>query len=320
MNSYLKKLVLNISERFLLLVFKAGFHFFRKNIPFIWKGLFLFGGITFAELVGIIFYFWYYPYDEEGLFLLGLVWRVILLVPYSFCLVQMKKLMESGEKLAAGDLSHKTELITNVSHDIKTPLTSIINYVDLLEKEELDNPKAAEYLDVLHRQSARLKKLIEDLIEASKASTGALAVNFEEKLKTQDLTLLLRKPDEEPIIRADGRHLWRVFDNLLGNIVKYAQPQTRVYLNLQKRADLVEIVFRNTSRYELNMTGEELKERFVRGDSSRNTEGNGLGLSIAQSLTELMGGTFGLVIDGDLFKVILTFPLVKREAEKMEGA
>lgn len=343
---------------------KAGYHFFRKNIPFIWKGLFLFGGITFAELVGIIVYFWYYPYDEEGLFLLGLVWRVILLVPYSFCLVQMKKLMESGEKLAAGDLSHKTdtsnmfwdlkkhgedlnsigvglqnaveermrsehfktELITNVSHDIKTPLTSIINYVDLLEKEELDNPKAAEYLDVLHRQSARLKKLIEDLIEASKASTGALAVNFEEcevgvlltqaagefeeKLKTQDLTLLLRKPDEELVIRADGRHLWRVFDNLLGNIVKYAQPQTRVYLNLQKKADLVEIVFRNTSRYELNMTGEELKERFVRGDSSRNTEGNGLGLSIAQSLTELMGGTFGLVIDGDLFKVILTFPLV----------
>lgn len=343
---------------------KAGYHFFRKNIPFIWKGLLLFGGITFAELVGIIVYFWYYPYEEEGLLLLGLVWRVILLVPYSFCLVQMKKLLESGKKLAAGDLSHKTdtsnmfwdlkkhgedlnsigvglqsavedrmksehfktELITNVSHDIKTPLTSIINYVDLLEKEELDNPKAAEYLDVLHRQSARLKKLIEDLIEASKASTGALSVNFEEcevgvlltqaagefeeKLKAQDLTLLLRKPDEELIIRADGRHLWRVFDNLLGNIVKYAQPQTRVYLNLQKSADLVEIVFRNTSRYELNMTGEELKERFVRGDSSRNTEGNGLGLSIAQSLTELMGGTFGLVIDGDLFKVILTFPLV----------
>lgn len=344
---------------------KRVFDYGAKNLPLIWKGLLVYAGICLLQLIWMLIWCDSFCYDGGIMLLTILVWQAVLLVPYSLLLIQAKKLLESGEKLAEGDLSHKTdtghlygdlkkhgenlnsigvgiqnaveermksehfktELITNVSHDIKTPLTSIINYVDLLEKEELDNPKVTEYLEVLSRQSARLKKLIEDLIEASKASTGALAVHleecevgvlltqaageFEEKLKAQELTLLLKKPETEFVIRADGRHLWRVFDNLLNNIYKYAQPQTRVYLNMEQKGEFVEIVFRNTSRYELNLTGEELRERFVRGDSSRSTEGNGLGLSIAQSLTELMGGTFELVIDGDLFKVILAFPLVK---------
>ena len=133
------------------------------------------------------------------------------------------------------------------------------------------------------------------------------AGEYEEKLKSNGMDLVLKQPEDEIVIDADGRHLWRVFDNLMNNINKYAQPGTRVYMNLEKKDKNVEITFRNTSRYELNITGEELQERFVRGDSSRNTEGSGLGLSIARSLTELMNGTFELVVDGDLFKVILTF-------------
>ena len=221
----------------------------------------------------------------------------------------------------------KTELITNVSHDIKTPLTSIINYVDLLQKEDIENENAKEYLEVLSRQSARLKKLLEDLLEASKASTGTLPVGFEileagvfmvqtvgefeEKTEAQQLELIIKKPEEPIYIKADGRHFWRVIDNLMNNICKYAQPNTRVYINLEVTEKEVFITFRNTSRYPLNITSEELMERFVRGDSSRNTEGSGLGLSIAQSLMELMRGKFDLIVDGDLFKVVLTFDRCK---------
>lgn len=217
----------------------------------------------------------------------------------------------------------KTELITNVSHDIKTPLTSIINYVDLMEKEEIDNPKVQEYLEVLDRQSARLKKLIEDLMEASKASTGNIKVDlercdatvmltqvvgeFEDRAKKNDLDIVVSSPEPPANIMADGRHLWRVIDNLMSNICKYAQPGTRVYIDLEKYNGMVIMTFRNTSRYQLNISSEELMERFVRGDSSRNTEGSGLGLSIAQSLTALMGGNFAIQIDGDLFKAILSF-------------
>ena len=217
----------------------------------------------------------------------------------------------------------KADLITNVSHDIKTPLTSIINYVDLLEKEEIPNENAKEYLEVLERQSARLKKLIEDLIEASKASSGSLSVNlekleagvflvqtvgeFKEKTEKNKLDLQIKKPGEPIYIMADGRHFWRVIDNLMNNICKYAQPETRVYINLEQTGEKVQITFRNTSRYPLNISSEELMERFVRGDSSRNTEGNGLGLSIAGSLMELMHGKMQLFVDGDLFKVVLEF-------------
>ena len=229
----------------------------------------------------------------------------------------------------------KTELITNVSHDIKTPLTSIINYVDLLQKEEIENENADEYLEVLARQSARLKKLLDDLMEASKASAGTLPVGFEvleagvfmvqtvgefeEKTKASQLELLIKKPEEPIYILADGRHFWRVIDNLMNNICKYAQPNTRVYINLEATDKEVYITFRNTSRYALNITSEELMERFVRGDSSRNTEGSGLGLSIAQSLMELMHGRFELVVDGDLFKVILSFERCYHEEETSDN-
>lgn len=218
----------------------------------------------------------------------------------------------------------KTELITNVSHDIKTPLTSIVNYVDLLEKTDIQNEDAKEYLEVLERQSARLKKLIEDLIEASKASTGNLKVNleeleanvfvtqilgeFEEKISQAGLELIVNKSEEEMLIVADGRHLWRVVDNLMNNICKYAQPESRVYIDLEQSAEITRLTFRNISKYQLHITSEELMERFVRGDSSRSTEGNGLGLAIAKSLMELMKGRLLLSIDGDLFKVILEFP------------
>ena len=226
----------------------------------------------------------------------------------------------------------KTELITNVSHDIKTPLTSIINYVDLLEKEDLHNETAQEYLEVLDRQSGRLKKLIEDLIEASKASTGNLPVHlekleagifmtqtvgeFEEKTKAAGLDLVIEKPDTPVYIMADSRHFWRVIDNLMNNICKYAQNGTRVYINLEVKEAQVSITFRNTSKYPLNISSEELMERFVRGDESRNTEGSGLGLSIANSLMDLMGGTFRLYVDGDLFKVVLGFAEAKEKKDE----
>lgn len=218
----------------------------------------------------------------------------------------------------------KTELITNVSHDIKTPLTSIINYVDLLEKENSENPKIQEYLAVLQRQSTRLKKLIEDLMEASKASTGNLSVQIQpcrldvlleqmageyaEKLAAGNLQLLIDRPDGPVIAAADGRHLWRVLDNLLNNVCKYAQPDTRVYVDLTAHNGQARLTLRNISRSPLNVSGEELLERFVRGDSARHTEGSGLGLSIARSLMELQGGSLSLTVDGDLFKVCLTLP------------
>lgn len=217
----------------------------------------------------------------------------------------------------------KTELITNVSHDIKTPLTSIINYAELIAEEPSENRRITEYAEVLQRQSARLKKLIEDLMEASKASTGNLEVHmvpcevgvlltqtvgeYEQRLADQGLTLITRQPQEPVRIMADGRLLWRIFDNLLNNIYKYAQSGTRVYLTVEKKDGKVEIAFKNTSHYQLDISSEELTERFVRGDSSRNTEGNGLGLSITKSLTQLQEGELSLTVDGDFFKAVLIF-------------
>ncbi len=217
----------------------------------------------------------------------------------------------------------RTELITNVSHDIKTPLTSIVSYVDLLEKEELGNETAKGYVEVLARQSARLKKLIEDLVDASKASTGNLTVNWErlelgvlldqaageyaERMEKAGLELVSGKPDHAVAVMGDGRHMWRIFDNLMGNIVKYAQPGTRVYVDLTDQNGRAEIRFRNISRERLNVSGEELAERFVRGDASRSTEGSGLGLSIAMSLARLQKGDMQITVDGDLFKVTLAF-------------
>ena len=217
----------------------------------------------------------------------------------------------------------KTELITNVSHDIKTPLTSIINYVDLLEKPHTPE-EAQSYVEVLSRQSQRLKKLIDDLMEMSKASTGNIQVEigeidaveavtqalgeFADKLTAAGLTPVFHQSEENIMLLADGRLLWRAMSNVLSNAVKYALPGTRLYVDVSATQDKAIISFKNISGAQLNISAEELMERFVRGDSSRNTEGSGLGLNIAKSLMELQKGQLQLLVDGDLFKVTLVFP------------
>lgn len=229
----------------------------------------------------------------------------------------------------------KTELITNVSHDIKTPLTSIINFSDLISREPSENPKITEYAELLNKQSSRLKKLIEDLMEASKASTGNLEVHlepcevnilleqclgeFESRLAEQGLELVIKQPEAPMRIQADTRMIWRVFENLMNNICKYAQKETRVYLSTEQVGEEIQITFKNVSRYRLDIPPEELMERFVRGDLSRHTEGSGLGLSIVSSLMELQGGKLQLATDGDLFKAILTFPVEMESPNEPEN-
>ena len=340
-----------------------------ENIGFLWKVILVMLVLAFFEGIGVLMFF-----NSDIALLLWLLEKLVLYPLVLWYCVQLNQLKNGTEKIAGGEpgyqistkrmtgifkeqgeqinhisdgMTHaieermkserfKTELITNVSHDIKTPLTSIINYVDLLEKEELHNETAQEHLEVLERQSSRLKKLIEDLIEASKASTGNLPVHlerleagifmtqtvgeFEEKTKAAGLDLVIEKPETPVYIMADSRHFWRVIDNLMNNICKYAQSGTRVYINLEVKEAQVSITFRNTSKYPLNISSDELMERFVRGDASRNTEGSGLGLSIANSLMDLMGGTFRLYVDGDLFKVVLGFAETaeKETKEKIE--
>ena len=215
----------------------------------------------------------------------------------------------------------RTELITNVSHDLKTPLTSIVNYVDLLSAEPMESEKRKEYIEVLQRQSSRLKKLLFDLVEASKASTGNIntvieptnistllnqaAGEYTDKAKKRGLEISMDLPENDIYLNTDGRLLWRVFDNLLGNACKYSMPGTRIYMSRQKEENRRSVTFKNISKERLNISADELMERFVRGDSSRNTEGRGLGLSIAQSLTEILGGKLEISIDGDLFKAIV---------------
>ena len=340
-----------------------------RSVTLLWKAWILLGFLAFIEFVAIQM-----SWADARLTMVWFMEKIVVYPMIILALMQMNRLQKGARQIANGQLDYqintknmfweirkhgeylndighgincavnermksehfKTELITNVSHDIKTPLTSIINYVDLLQKEEINNPTVQEYLEVLHRQSARLKKLIEDLMEASKASTGSLNVvmekcdagvmlvqtigEFEEKLMAEQIELQIKKPEADIFIEADHRHLWRVFDNLMNNICKYAQPSTRAYVNLEENGQHAVIIFRNISRYQLNISSEELMERFVRGDSSRNTEGSGLGISIAKSLTELMEGTFELTVDGDLFKVALTFPLygVEKVQEKQQ--
>lgn len=224
----------------------------------------------------------------------------------------------------------KTELITNVSHDIKTPLTSIINYVDLLQKEELHNSTAKEYLNVLKNKSWRLKTLIEDLVEASKASTGNISLTieqlnlvelvrqsigeFEDRFQEHQLDVILSVQQDPIYIIADGRNTFRIIENLLSNVNKYAMPNTRVYIDVTTKELIATVSIKNISESQLNITSEELTERFVRGDSSRNTEGYGLGLSIAKSLTTLQHGTLEIILDGDLFKVLITFPISENQS------
>ena len=225
----------------------------------------------------------------------------------------------------------KADLITNVSHDLKTPLTSIINYVDLLKREELHNEKANEYLEVLDQKSQRLKQLTEDLVEASRASSGNVVLDirridvkellmqtsgeFVERFEAKGLQLVENFPQNPQYVDADGRRLWRIIENLFRNVEKYAMPHTRVYLDLINDGDRVAFSLKNISENPLNISPEELTERFTRGDESRSTEGSGLGLSIAKDLTEIQQGTFEIYLDGDLFKVTVSFPIASETAE-----
>lgn len=330
-----------------------------RGVPLVGKTVLVFLGLCVLEGLGILFSM--FAWSWGLLALLWIFEKILLLLAVLALALMCRKLLLGGRALAAGDLAYqvdtsrmvldfkshgedlnhiaqgmaaavdqrmrsermKTELITNVSHDIKTPLTSIINYADLIGKEPRDSEKIPEYAAVLTRQSERLKRLIEDLVEASKASTGNLEVDlapcqpgvlltqaageYEQRLKDAGLDLVTRQPETAVTILADGRRLWRVFDNLMNNICKYAQRGTRVYLTLEERDSQAVISFKNTSRAPLDIPAEELLERFVRGDAARGGEGNGLGLSIARSLTELQKGTLELTVDGDLFKVVLRF-------------
>ncbi|APQ96662.1 HAMP domain-containing sensor histidine kinase [Clostridium botulinum] len=217
----------------------------------------------------------------------------------------------------------KTELITNVSHDLKTPLTSIINYIDLLKKEDLSKDEINGYISVLDRKSKRLKSLIEDLFEASKMSSGAVELNiekinvtallkqsiaeFEEKITKSSLELKFKYDNNKTYANLDGKKTWRVFENLINNIIKYSQPNTRVYIDLIETNTKIIITMKNISRYEMDFSADEIFERFKRGDKARNTDGSGLGLAIAKSISELQGGSLNIIIDGDLFKVIVEF-------------
>ena len=221
----------------------------------------------------------------------------------------------------------KADLITNVSHDLKTPLTSIINYVNLIKREQVDNEKIREYVEILDQKSQRLKTLTEDLVEASKASSGNVNLvcgkinlvelfnqtvgEFTEKFEEKGLQVVATYAQSGLYIWADSRRIWRVVENLFNNIYKYAQAGSRVYLNVEHDGQNANIIFRNMSAYPLEMSPEELEERFTRGDRSRHMEGNGLGLSIAKSLTELQKGDMEIVTDGDLFKVVITLPETK---------
>lgn len=228
----------------------------------------------------------------------------------------------------------KADLITNVSHDIKTPLTSIINYVDLLKREEIQDEKVQGYLEILDQKSQRLKQLTEDLVEASKLSSGNVELDmqkmdfneiliqalgeFEEKFDSKNLQVILKRPEGQVAVMGEGRRIWRILENLFQNIYKYAMPGTRVYAELVKDEEKMVFTLKNISEHSLNIAADELTERFIRGDVSRTTEGSGLGLSIARDLTTLQKGSFHISLDGDLFKVILTFDLIQDMEQKIE--
>ena len=345
-----------------------------RGIPMVWRTSLLCLAVCVVEFFGLILFY----NNTDVLLFFWAIEKFILCGAITFVALMCKELQEGSEALADGDLNYKldtshmglsfkehgenlnrigegisaaveqrmksehlkTELITNVSHDIKTPLTSIINYADLIGKEveenaatengltaETDSEKEqrlSEYAEVLLRQSKKLKKLLDDLLEASKATTGNLEVHpevcdvsvllsqaageYEQRFSDKKLETIVKQPEETVKVMADGRHLWRVFDNLLNNIYKYAQAGSRVYLNVEHDGQDVRIIFRNMSAFPLEMSPEELEERFTRGDKSRHMEGNGLGLSIAKSLTELQNGDMQIVTDGDLFKVVITLP------------
>ncbi len=331
-----------------------------RSIPLIWRTVAIIAGIIFIEFLWIQS-FWYRANVYQIIWILE---KIILVPVCLYAALFLRRLQKGGEALARGELDYKTdtkymfwdfkrhgenlnsiskglsaaveeriksertkaELITNVSHDIKTPLTSIINYAGLINEENCENEKHKEYSSVLIRKSEHLKRLLEDLVEISKASTGNLDIHltrcdagvllsqvsgeFSERCNAAGLTLITNQPNEKISILADSRRIWRVFENLMSNACKYSLTGSRVYLSLEKSGNEAVFTFRNTSAAELNISPDELMERFVRGEESRTTEGNGLGLSIAKSLTELQNGKMDITIDGDLFKVCVRFPVL----------
>ena len=363
----------------------AFFRYVFSRVPFIIKAILLYIVITIVEIIVALLVTNAVYIDEAGFIVLMLL-KIICAIAYMGFVCMMQELFMGGDQLAKGEYGHKvntrfmfgkfkehgenlnhinegvqlavddrmksermkTELITNVSHDIKTPLTSIINYVDLLQKEDIEKEPEASYIEVIARQSARLKKLIVDLVDASKASTGNVKVElvnmdanmiaeqasgeYIDKLMQKNITLVTNLAKDRAGIEADGRHLWRVFDNLLNNAFKYTMPGTRLYVNTYitdedgnvirdltksiKEPAKVCIEFKNISEAPLNISSDELMERFVRGDSSRNTEGSGLGLSITRSLCQLQHADFNIVIDGDLFKAVITFAYCREPEEE----
>lgn len=328
-----------------------------RKIPLYWKTALVWVVLAAIEFIFMVF-------GVEDYIILWVIEKIVLSAVLVWLVLSMQRLKKAGREIADGNINYKVdtsymlsdfkehgenlngiglglkraveqsvksermkaELIANVSHDIKTPLTSIVNYVDLLNRDGLSSDKAEEYLEVLNRQSARLKKLTEDLIEASKASTGNIKVEakpldvnvlllqavgeYGEKLNKKQLSVVNSFPKSATEIMADGKLLWRVFDNLLGNICKYSKEDTRVYISVKLEDKTVIITFKNISAEALEISGDELTERFVRGDTSRNTEGSGLGLSIAKSLVEIQGGNLSIDIDGDLFKTVIIFPII----------
>ena len=337
--------------------FCRGVWYMTTKIPIVWRTALIVAAVLLINILLAMF-----AWDTDSALILWILFMALVFLLACFGAWQMKSLKAAGEKLAAGEFEYKidtkhmywefkyhaenlnsigdgmaaaveqrmkserlkTELITNVSHDIKTPLTSIINYVDLLERPHTPE-EGAEYLEVLERQSKRLKKLTQDLVEASKASTGNMSVTlaptstleiinqslaeYGQRMEAGKLSVLINVPEPAPAVRADGRLLWRVMDNLFNNVVKYAMPETRVYVEVRTSEGNAVISVKNISRAALNVSAGELMERFVRGDASRSTEGSGLGLSIAKSLTELQHGQFSISTDGDLFKAEITLPL-----------
>lgn len=302
---------------------------FSRNTSEKIKVLFGIGGFVFLQFLLMLFMI-----NASGVFALVLIVADVAAIVYAVRKVDGLDLIMDGLKKISDGLDAavenslkkermQTELITNVSHDLKTPLTSIINYVDLLKRENLTDPKVQEYLRILDEKSQRLKVLTEDVVEASKASTGNIKFEmndidfvemvqqvigeFEEKFQEKNLTMMVHFTDEPSIIYADGQKMWRVLENVFGNVVKYAMEGTRVYAEISNSNKKVVFSLKNISAQPLNFSADELTERFIRGDVARNTEGSGLGLSIAKSLTELQGGEFKLYLDGDLFKVMITF-------------
>lgn len=358
----LKNTLIYIVLRYILKFIKTIF----RNLPFIWKGALITIVVIAVNYFILITARYEYPYAGSPVIAYWFIEMLPVLAAVLYCLICMSRLKKCGEEIANGNISYKTDtrimlgafrkhgenlnsiadvtskaveerlksermktqLITNVSHDIKTPLTSIINYSELIGAQECSCEKHSEYAEVLKRKSESLKRLLSDLVEVSKASSGALEISlepcdagvlidqlygeYEQRCREAGLELVVKPPDGQITVLTDNRKIWRVFENLMNNACKYSLKGSRVYVGVRQNGDNAVFSVWSTSAKPLDMTPAELMERFVRGDASRSTEGSGLGLSIAESLTAAQGGKMDLAIDGDLFKVTLAFKITNR--------